>query len=543
MARGATARLVLVSLPFLASCTNVPGPPETQTAESPFVTDVRAVLARVPGILEMNHKTFAVGDGTIRGFGAGEAYPQIWLRDSAWIVPAAAAYYDADSLVSWLDLHLSVALKSGRLRDWVAAGPADKFREWAPRVEAKGPLSMDTNTNESDQEPSAALAYCRIVDALRGQAAVTGPAHAARVARLVKAMEALVRDRTDAKSGLIWSGLTADWGDVSPLYPDQRAIYFDARTPRTVSLYSNVMAYAAFDCLASLTSNQAEADSLRTRAERLRDRIRSAMWMKDLGYFRIRVPLDSVPDPFKDDVRFALGGNALAALYGVAGDDEAKSIFDSAERLRGESHASTISANLDPPYPAGVFQHPAMREPSQYQNGGEWDWFGAALVEAEFRRGYSAQASAHLGQIATRILKAGPGLHEWYARDGSPRGSAAYSASAASLYGAIVSGWLGVTNSAEGLQIALRTSETFSPIELPQRASSARIRLSQKVATDAIEVEVESSARVREVCSLLPRGRTGADPTSARRIGADTMHCADVSARSSPIRLRFPLLP
>src|SRR4029079_15662508 len=103
-----------------------------------------------------------------------------------WIGPAAAAYYDADSLVSWLDLHLSVAEKNGRLRDWVAAAPPDKFREWAPRVEARGPIAFDTNSNEADQEPSAALAYCRAVKALCGRTKVTGPTHAARVSRLVK---------------------------------------------------------------------------------------------------------------------------------------------------------------------------------------------------------------------------------------------------------------------------------------------------------------------------------------------------------------------
>ena len=74
---------------------------------------IRQVYARVPETLAKNHKTFAAPGGTVKGFGAGEAYPQIWLRDSSWIVPAAAAYYDADVLTSWLDLHLAAAQKNG----------------------------------------------------------------------------------------------------------------------------------------------------------------------------------------------------------------------------------------------------------------------------------------------------------------------------------------------------------------------------------------------------------------------------------------------
>jgi len=551
MARGKKVRRILVLLPFLAGCANVQAPGQEAAVESLFLSRVREVMARVPETLAKNHKVFVVPDGTIRGFGAGEAYPQIWLRDSAWIVKAASAYYDADSLLSWLDLHLKVAEKNGRLRDWVAAASPEAFREWAPRVLSIGPVAVDTNSNESDQEPSAALAYCRIVDALRGQAAVMGAAHASRVARLVGAMDALARDRTDARTGLIWSGLTADWGDVSPLYPDQRAIYLDAKTPRTLSLYSNVMAYAALDCLASLDGPAAVQESLRLRATKLKDRIRSAFWMRDRGFFRIRLPLDPTPDAFKDDGdRFALGGNALAALFGVADDPQADSIFENAERLRALNHFSTISTTLIPPYAAGVFLHPAMREPFRYQNGGAWDWFGAALVQAEFERGYSEQARVHLDQIAARVLKAGAGLHEWYARDGSPGGSASYASSAAAIHNAVLGGLLGVSGSSDGLRVVLRTGETLARFQIPQRAPR-RLEVRQTVSRDAMDVEVSSSAPVREVCSVLPPGRIAAEADklegqqtrSTRRVGLDTVVCAAVSGAGSPIRVRFALHP
>jgi hypothetical protein len=363
-------------------------------------------------------------------------------------------------------------------------------------------------------------------------------------------MDALVRDRTDSKTGLIWSGLTADWGDVSPVYPDQRAIYLDAKTPRTLSLYSNAMAWAALDCLASLDGPKARQDALAARAAKLKGRIRSGFWMKGRGFFRIRLPLDAVPGGFgDDDTRFALGGNALAALFGVADDAEADSIFDAAERLRTANRFSTVSTTLIPPYPSGVFQHPAMREPFQYQNGGQWDWFGAALVLAEFERGRSEQARAHLDQIAARVLSAGPGLHEWYAQDGSPKGSAAYAASAAAIHNAIVKGLLGVTRSAKGYRVVVRAGETLLPFEVKSRAAGTVLNISQTVGEDFIEVQVGGGAPLLEICTVLPAGRAPAGPSSSsagspqrlHRIGNDTVICADATTSPSPARARFAL--
>jgi hypothetical protein len=543
---------VLATLSQLGGCTVVEAPTrQTSVQESAARQRVRRLFARIAPTLEKNRKAFLGPTGAVAGFGAGEAYPQIWLRDSSWIVDAAAAYYAQESLTSWLDLHLAYAEKGGRLRDWVARGPAEGFREWAPRVQERNGVSFDTNTNESDQEPSAALAHCRTERVLGARPGTDAGERASRLKKLVSAMEALIRDREDTKTGLIWSGLTADWGDVSPVYPDQRAIYRDAKTPRTLSLYSNVMAYAALDCLAALDGPKSTQEVLSGRAKRLKNRIRSAFWMKDLGFFRIRLPLDPEPAGFSDDgQRFALGGNALAALFGVADDPQAASIFEAAERLRVSQRFQTISTTLIPPYAAGVFLHPAMREPFRYQNGGQWDWFGAVLVEAEFERGFSEQARVHLDQIASRILAAGTGLHEWYGPGGSPEGSSGYAASAAALYNAVVKGLLGVSRSPAGYRVVLRTEDTLLPLVLDQKAAGHRLVISQTVTSSAIEVRVQSDGPIASVCSLIPRGRAPGNiaaldspmPQEIFRLGRDTLICADTSRAPLPLlRIRFGL--
>ncbi len=550
MSQTRTALAAFAVLSVLKGCTTVQAPTKPPSVEeSPSLQRIRQVFARIPEVLARNYQAFEGPKGPVSGFGAGEAYPQIWLRDSAWIVDAAAANYPKEALTSWLDLHLAHASTNGRLRDWVAKGSAEAFRKWAPQAQSKGPIAFDTNTNESDQESSAALAHCRAEDILGPKSAQDDLKSGGRTSKLLAAMDALIRDRTDPKTGLLWSGLTADWGDVSPLYPDQRAIYLDSKTPRTLSLYSNVMAYEALHCLSSLSGPKSRRDRLAARSAQLRERIRSAFWMKDRGYFRIRRTLDAVPKDFgeDDDHRFALGGNSLAALFGVAEEGEATSIFETAERLRTTHQFTTVSTVLIPPYAKGVFQHPAMREPFQYQNGGQWDWFGAALVEAEFERGHAERARRHLDQIASRTLAAGRGIHEWYAVDGSPRGSAAYAASAAAIYNAIVKGLLGVSRSPAGYRIVVRTAETLLPFEIPQGAASRRLVVSQTVGDTAVEIHVLSNAPVKEVCSTLREGKSPDDlgarnpamPQSVHQLGQDTIICADVTSAPLPIRVRF----
>jgi phage tail protein X len=190
-----------------------------------------------------------------------------------------------------------------------------------------------------------------------------------------------------------------------------------------------------------------------------------------------------------------------------------------------------------------------MTEPFEYQNGGQWDWWGGALVEAEFERGHSALARLHLDQIVSRTLRAGPGLHEWYGQDGRPRGSATYAASAASIHNAVVKGLLGVSRSSAGYSVVMRAGETVLPFEVPQRAGAVRLIVSQTVTASAIELSVQANTPIAEVCSVLPQGSVAEDlrardmavPQRVRRIGNDTLVCADVSSSPPPVRVRFAI--
>src|SRR4029079_9039900 len=107
----------------------------------------------------------AAGTGPVKAFGAGARYPQVWLRDSATIIPLARYHYPAAYLTSWLEEHLANQGAGGGLDDWIAAGPSSAFVADAPRARevfraGAAVLTADKNTVEADHESSAVRGVC-----------------------------------------------------------------------------------------------------------------------------------------------------------------------------------------------------------------------------------------------------------------------------------------------------------------------------------------------------------------------------------------------
>ena len=208
----------------------------------------------------------------MQGFGAGSVYPQIWLRDSATILPATRYFYSAPFLTSWLEEHLSHQLGDGALWDWIAAGDPAQFTTNAPhaaQVYASGSvvLSADKNTTVADQESSAVDAAWRVYQLTGDRVWLTKSIGGrALVDRLDAALAYVEQQRFDPGVRLVASAFTADWGDVSPTYPDQRAIYLDEATPVVVGLYANAFFARAAEELAELLDAAANP----TRAEHWR---------------------------------------------------------------------------------------------------------------------------------------------------------------------------------------------------------------------------------------------------------------------------------
>lgn len=474
--------------------------------------------------LKANEKVFEGSNSPVKGFGAGSSYPQIWLRDSATIIPVSRYYYPLEYLTSWIEEHLAHQGRDGQLNDWIAAGAASNFSAAAPRVRevyqgkdaATGKavvISADKNSTEADQEASA-------VDAAYQVFQITGDRNwlnksingRSLLARLDLSLEYLLKHRLDASYGLITNAFTADWGDVSPAYPDQRAIYLDSSTPTVVGLYTNALFYRAATQLSEIyeAADRERAGYWRAQAAMIKANLNKHLWQESRGFYRLHLVLTpALMSGAQDDSDiFAMGGNAVAALYGVAEEQQVRRIFEAAEVRQRQYKLSTIGGTLLPPYPRGFFKHPAVSEEYTYQNGGQWDWFAGRFLLAEFERGYSVRAYRQLLEVARKCVR-NNGLYEWDDKNGEAKGSANYAGSAGALGAAVIQGLFGVYLSSSKLDLRVRLGERAGKIYLRQPATDSYLsyQYSYDVPGGRITLNYESNVnREGRVCLLLPQG-------------------------------------
>lgn len=447
--------------------------------------------------LRHNEAVFAGRSGEVKGFAAGGGYPQIWIRDANTILPASRWYYGEAWLRSGLEEHLAFQDDAGGLRDWIdSRGTADK------------------NTTETDQETSAVQAAFEV-------AAVLGPdwlrkpvAGRPVIERLDRAMRFVLAERFDPALGLVTGAHTADWGDVDMNDADQTALYVDAETHWTADIYDQAMFFKAANDLAAMAKTlglEEQSAFWSARAAEIRRAADRVLWLDDRGYYRVHVHLDRLRHEFDEDAMFALGGNAAAAASGLAGTDKKRRIFDEALRRQAAYKMSTISGSLLPPYPKGLFRHPMMDDPFEYQNGGQWDWFGGRLVEEMFREGRAAAARDKLLEIAKKAV-ANNGLYEWDTPDGTGRGSDFYSGSAGVLAAALIEGYFGVSLSGDSLTLAprLRREDGKIHAHLPAAGCYAAYEYSFDEAAKALTMAYASDIAGRgEIRILNPFGTAG----------------------------------
>ena len=96
----------------------------------------------------------------------------------------------------------------------------------------------------------------------------------------------------------------------------------------------------------------------------------------------------------------------------------------------------------------------------QYQNGGQWDWWGGLQITAEFERGLRLRALEHLKAVASDWAKHPRDIYEWQmARAQENRGANYYGGSVATMNEAVIRGLFGVTVEASGVTLAIRLAE------------------------------------------------------------------------------------
>ncbi len=240
--------------------------------------------------------------GKFFGFAAGTDYPQVWIRDTATMMFYARFFYPLPVLQEMTDLFFRHQGRDGQVQDWVdTAGRCDK------------------NTVETDQESSLVLAAFQL--ALCDPGWLEGEvAGVSRLFRLDKALEWVWRSRRDPAHGLIWSGFTADWGDVERSYADQRAIKLSDRSRRTFSIYSQSLFIRAAQSLALMAERLGDrgmAGKWRQREKAVAAECRRQLYLSDRGYFIVHRLADGGEALKWERNILAVGGNAEAMRAGL----------------------------------------------------------------------------------------------------------------------------------------------------------------------------------------------------------------------------------
>lgn len=379
--------------------------------------------------LKENEVNFKGKSGPVFGFLPGINYPQIWIRDSNSIISASRYFYSPPYLSSWLEEHLYHQKEDGALCDW---------------IDIQG--NKDKNTTQTDQESSAVQAAYKAYGLLGKDWLRKNIRGVQIVDRLECALEYVLQNRWDEKLGLLIGAHTADWGDVDIVDKGQDAVYVNQKTVWTADIYDQAMFYKACRELAEMLESLGEkkkAEKWHKIAQNIRRNTNQNLWQEDKGFYRIHLHLSPLEHEFDEDDIFALGGNTLAVLSGIADPHKTQKIIQTALSRQNQYTISTISGSLLPPYPENTFQHPLMDQPYEYQNGGQWDWFGAQLIFAMFENGFSQEAQTKLLEVIAKNMK-NRGFFEWDTREGSGMGSALFCGSAGSLAQAVVEGYYGI---------------------------------------------------------------------------------------------------
>ena len=467
--------------------------PEDKTKIQSSREEINQLLKIIRLTLNQNEVTFDGKTGNISGFAAGVDYPQIWLRDANTILPASRYYYDQSFLASWLEEHLAFQKENGSLEDW---------------IDSRG--GSDKNTTETDQESSAVQAAFQIFNLL-GPRWLEKPIDRIRIIdRLEHALEFVREFRWNEKYGLIIGAHTADWGDVDLVDGDQKAIYVDDRTLWTADIYDQSMFHEACLNLAEMWEALGERNRMafwQEKARSIKDNTNKWLWQEDKGFYKVHMHLDSLRHDFDEEDMFAMGGNTQAINSGLAVEEKAKRIIQEALKRQETYDVSTISGTLLPPYPKNFFKHPLLDDPYEYQNGAQWDWFGARLIYAMFQQGFSQTATEKCLEIIKKNVD-NRGFFEWDNKEGIGRGSDYYAGTAGSMGKALFEGFFGVNLKWNALSIEPKLGKESARIHIYQPAND--IFVTYEYAFDESEGQLSLSynsnfphnGKLRILCSL-----------------------------------------
>jgi hypothetical protein len=429
----------LLALALLASCGPSPAPEEggTRTAASAAASE-RALAERILADEDLTQTLAMAKELLATGFTAGEGYEEVWIRDLATFIELSSEVRDPGEIRDKLLVFFRFQGDDGNIVDGYT--PAEKpgagydfiVKDSVPEFKAH------KNTVATDQESSLVQAVARFVRVTSDRSLLDEEIDGVRVIeRMGRALQYLLDHRWSEEHGLIWGGVTADWGDVRPDH--EWGVVFEEGNQRAIDVYDNAMFLVAIaDYLSLLPAHSDRREYWLGIHDRVHRGVRERLWDAERQQFTAHLYLEGSPFPASVDESeiYYHGGTTLAIAAGVLDSEEIAASLARMRRNVQESGAASIGLTLYPPYPRGVFKNPILTEPYTYQNGGDWTWFGGRTIQTLVDHGFVEDAYREIEPMVRRALDNG-GFWEWYTRDNQPAGWGSFRGSAGALGRAI----------------------------------------------------------------------------------------------------------
>ena len=368
-----------------------------------------------------------------KGFYAGSGYQMVWARDLNTFIELSCEEYDNAVIRENLLMFFHFQQENGELLDGYV--PREGFTWDDPNTyeskTAPGHIGFK-NTVETDQESSLIQAIHKYINKTKDTRILSEEVAGLSVyVRLILAVEYLLSERYSEKYGLIYGATTFDWGDVQ--VEGGSVVDVDSLTHWSIDVYDNAMFSIALEHMAGFAYDPKEEERFSMLHTDILLNIKMHLWDGSRGKFIPHLYLEGSPFPkeFKEgDIHFH-GGSALAIEAGVLNREEIGMVLSHMKKNVELSGAPSLGLTLYPPYPVDVLGK-GISPPYQYQNGGDWTWFGGRMIQQLIAYGFVEEAYEVAKPMMERVVDNND-FYEWYKIDGTPAGSAEFKGSAGVL--------------------------------------------------------------------------------------------------------------
>jgi len=373
-----------------------------------------------------------------KGFNAGDGYPQVWIRDLNTFIETSLKVYNIDTIRKNLLTFLYLQQPNGEIIDgYVLKGHVT----WGdPNMYYS---NLDTthvgfkNTVETDQETSLIQAIGKYIR-VTGDTSILYEKIGEKTALqcLAASIQFLLKNRYSEKYKLLTGATTQDWGDVQ--IEGGAVVDIDSLTHWSIDVYDNAMFIIALNDMMNFNNNAMEKKRWSDLKQLTSTNIKKYLWDEAMHKFIPHLYVNGSPFPasFNENKINYHGGTAVAIEAGLLSKKEIEEVNAYMLKDVQQSGATSIGLTMYPQYPENIYQGSKSNKEYNYQNGGDWDWFGGRMIQQLIANGFVQEAYDEMQPMIERFMRDGR-FYEWYSRDNKPKGSADFKGSAGVLAKAI----------------------------------------------------------------------------------------------------------